>query len=173
MTTSAVVPPGLALVAAALLLPWLSGRWRAAVLLMAPLAALWLVWQVPDGVALGLGVLDLDLAPVRGDRLSRLFGTIFTAMAFLGGLFALHQPRPLELAAAYAYAGAAVVVCFAGDLLTLFVGWELMALASTLVVWSAGPEARAAGLRYAIVVRWRPRGRRSSRRWTPARRRGC
>jgi multicomponent Na+:H+ antiporter subunit D len=151
MRTSAAVPPGLALVAAGLLLPWLSTRLRSAVLLVAPLVALWLVWQVPDGLALDVRFLDLELTPVRGDRLARLFGTIFSAMAFLGGLFALHQPRSLELAAAYAYAGAAVIVCFAGDLLTLFVGWELMALASTLVVWSAGPEARGAGLRYAIV----------------------
>jgi multicomponent Na+:H+ antiporter subunit D len=149
--TSNLLPPGLALVAAGLLLPWLAPRLRAAALLVAPIAALWLVWQVPDGVALDARFLDLDLAPVRGDRLSRLFGTVFALMAFAGGLFALRQPRTGELAAAFVYAGGAIGVCFAGDLITLFVCWELMAVASTLVVWSGGQDARAAGLRYALV----------------------
>ena len=57
----------------------------------------------------------------------------------------------VELAAAFCYAGSAIGVVFAGDLITLFVFWELMAIASTLVVWSAGPSARGAGLRYAAI----------------------
>ena len=72
-------------------------------------------------------------------------------MAFAGGLFALNQRRVVELAAAFCYAGSAIGIAFAGDLLTVFIFWELMALASTLVVWSAGPSARGAGLRYAAV----------------------
>jgi multicomponent Na+:H+ antiporter subunit D len=72
-------------------------------------------------------------------------------MAFAGGLFALNQRNVVELAAAFCYAGSAVGVVFAGDLLTVFIFWELMAIASTLIVWSAGPSARGAGLRYAAV----------------------
>ena len=72
-------------------------------------------------------------------------------MAFAGGLFALNQNRVVELAAAFCYAGSAIGVVFAGDLLTVFIFWELMAIASTLVVWSAGPSARGAGLRYAAI----------------------
>jgi multicomponent Na+:H+ antiporter subunit D len=76
---------------------------------------------------------------------------VFAIMAFAGALFALHQPRTVELAAAFCYAGSAIGVAFAGDLLTVFIFWESMAIASTLVVWSAGPHARGAGLRYAAV----------------------
>ena len=47
--------------------------------------------------------------------------------------------------------GSAIGVAFAGDLITLFIFWELMAIASTLVVWSGGPSARGAGLRYATI----------------------
>ena len=39
-------------------------------------------------------------------------------MAFAGGLFALNQNRVVELAAAFCYAGSAIGVAFAGDLLT-------------------------------------------------------
>ena len=71
------------------------------------------------------------------DKLSRLFAIIFALMAFGGALFALNQARRLELPAAFLYAGAAIGVVLAGDLLTLFVFWELMAIGSTLVLWSA------------------------------------
>ena len=46
--------------------------------------------------------LGYTLALVKGDKLSRLFATIFALMAFAGGLFALNQERAVELAAAFA-----------------------------------------------------------------------
>jgi multicomponent Na+:H+ antiporter subunit D len=73
-------------------------------------------------------------------------------MAFTGGLYAYRQARWYELAAAYAYGAGAIGVSFAGDLISLFLFWELMALFSTVVVWCGGtPGARAAGIRYAIM----------------------
>jgi multicomponent Na+:H+ antiporter subunit D len=151
MTASVVVPPAAALIVGGLLLPFLGERLRPLVLLGLPLVALFLVWQVPDGVALETSFIGYKLALVKGDALSRLFGTVFAIMAFAGGLFALRQERVVELAAAFCYAGSALGAIFAGDLITVFIFWELMAIASTLVVWSAGPSARGAGLRYAAI----------------------
>ena len=151
MTASVVVPPAAALIVGGLLLPFLGERLRPLVLLGLPLVALFLVWQVPDGVALETSFIGYKLALVKGDALSRLFGTVFAIMAFAGGLFALRQERVVELAAAFCYAGSALGAIFAGDLITVFIFWELMAIASTLVVWSAGPTARGAGLRYAAI----------------------
>ena len=151
MTASLVIPPGLVLILGGLLLPFLSVRLRQATLLVLPLATLYLVWQVPDGLALKAQFLGYTLELVKGDALSRLFATIFAIMAFAGGLFALNQDRVTELAASFCYAGSAIGVTFAGDLLTVFIFWELMAIASTLVVWSAGPSARGAGMRYAVI----------------------
>ncbi|MNC99257.1 putative monovalent cation/H+ antiporter subunit D [compost metagenome] len=62
-------------------------------------------------------------------------------MALGGGLFALRQESRLELPAAFLYAGSAVCVALAGDLVTVFVFWELMAVGSTLVLWSAATPA--------------------------------
>ena len=151
MTTSLAILPGLLLIGGGLILPLLRGPLRAAAVLVLPLVALGLVWQVPDGVALAVPFLGYELALVKGDALSRLFATVFSLMAFAGGLFALNQRRTVELSAAFCYAGAAVGVVFAGDLVTVFIFWELMAIASTVVIWSAGPSARAAGLRYAAI----------------------
>lgn len=151
MTSSLLVPPALLLIAGGLLLPLLKGGLRTTALLVLPLVTLWLVWQVPDGIALEAAFLGQDLILVKGDKLSRLFAVVFAIMAFAGALFALNQPRTIELASAFVYAGSAIGVCFAGDLVSVFIFWELMAVASTLVVWSSGPGARGAGLRYAVV----------------------
>ena len=151
MTTSVMLPPALVLIIGGLLLPLLPARLRGFAILALPLVTLFGVWQVPDGVALQIPFLGYELTLVKGDALSRLFATVFSIMAFAGGLFALNQSRVVELAAAFCYAGSAIGVVFAGDLLSLFVFWEMMAIASTLVVWSAGPSARGAGLRYAAI----------------------
>jgi multicomponent Na+:H+ antiporter subunit D len=151
MTASVAVLPAAVLIAGGLLLPFLHWRLRWLVLLVLPLLTLYLVWQVPDGESLYAHFLGYKLVLLKGDALSRLFATVFAIMAFAGGLFALNQSRTVELAAAFCYAGSAIGVVFAGDLLTVFIFWELMAIASALVVWSAGQHARGAGLRYAAI----------------------
>ena len=112
---------------------------------------LWLVTQVPDGEILKFSFLGFDLIPLKGDKLSRLFAFVFALMAFAGALFALRQERTTELAAAFAYAGSAIGVALAGDLISVFIFWEMMAIGSTLVIWCGGPSARGAGLRYATI----------------------
>ena len=145
-------PPALILFAGAFLLPFLQGIPRQAVALAAPLLTLWAVWGVPDGVALSLPFLEYQLQVVEGDRLSRLFGTIFCIMAFTGTLFSLVQKSRLELPAAFVYAGGAVGVTFAGDLITMFIFWELMAVASTAVIWANGGQtAYRASMRYILM----------------------
>ncbi|MGE0697562.1 MAG: Na(+)/H(+) antiporter subunit D [Hyphomicrobiaceae bacterium] len=152
MTTSlAFLHPGLVLVAAALALPFARGTLRAVLLLGAPLAALAIVLLLPDGATVRLAFLGYELTPLRIDRLSRLFAIVFSIMAFAGALYALLQPRTLELSAALAYAGSAIGAVLAGDLVTLFVCWEAMAIASTLVVLSGGKGAEHAAFRYALV----------------------
>ena len=65
------------------------------------------------------------------------FFIVFSLMAFGGALFALDRDSRSELPAALVYAGSAVGAALAGDLLTLFVFWDIMALASAVVLWSA------------------------------------
>jgi multicomponent Na+:H+ antiporter subunit D len=145
-------PPALVMITGALLLPFVKEQVRTILVLGLPLFTLILIWQIPDGIVVGLQFLDYQLAPVTGSTAGRLFATVFAIMAFAGGLFALRQTRLIELVAAYVYAGSAIGVTFAGDLLTLFMFWELMALGSTLVIWSAGtPAAYRASMRYLLI----------------------
>jgi multicomponent Na+:H+ antiporter subunit D len=148
-----ILHPALILVLGALVLPWLAHRGaRQAASLALPLAALWAVWQVPDGSAWQLHFLDYTLTPLAGDKLTRLFATIFALMAAAGALFALRQESRVEVPAALFYAGSAMGVALAGDLITVFIFWELMAIGSTLVIWSAGSRAAySASMRYLSI----------------------
>lgn len=147
-----LLSPALIMIGAALLIPVTAGRIRMLIVLLAPLMTLAAVWQIGDGVQGTVRFLDYMIEPVEGSPLRRLFATVFAVMAFLGGLFACRIATWHELAAAFAYAAGAIGVCFAGDLITLFLYWELMAIFSTVLVWCGGtPGARAAGIRYAIM----------------------
>ncbi len=152
MTSIDAFPPGLVLILGAFLLPFLRGTLRNAWILLLPMFVLWLIWRVPDGPVLTFAFLDYTLTPVKGDMLSRLFAIIFAIMAFAGALFAMNQSRVVELTAAFVYAGSAIGVAFAGDLISLFVFWEIMALGSTTVLLSAGgPKSTPAAMRYLIM----------------------
>jgi len=83
---------------------------------------------------------------------------VFAIAALAGGVFALgaqagqQAKQSLELPAAYVYAASAIGVAFAADLFTVFIFWELMAIGSTLVLWSAAtPASYRASMRYAMV----------------------
>jgi multicomponent Na+:H+ antiporter subunit D len=151
MTDSISIPPGLILIAAGLLIPLLRPRARTMLLLLAPLLVLSMVWQVPDGIVLSTDFMDYKIVLVEGSALARLFATIFAIMAFGGGLYAINRDNPAELAAAFVYGGAAIGVAFAGDLLTLFIFWEVMAIGSTIVLLCGRDNARSAGIRYAAI----------------------
>ncbi len=146
------IPPALIMILGAGVVAALDGRARQTVALLVPLLTLWAVWLVPDGPALTLPFLDYRLTPLEGGALSRLFATIFTIMAFTGTLFGLRQPSRGELPAALVYAGGAIGVSMAGDLITVFVFWEIMAVASTFVIWAArSRSAYRASMRYVLM----------------------
>jgi multicomponent Na+:H+ antiporter subunit D len=150
--TEFVIHPALVLIVGAAVLPWLRGTLRSAAIVALPLVALALVWQVPDGPVWQVRFLDHGLTPLQGDKLSRLFATIFALMAAGGGLFALRQTSRVELPAAFLYAGSAIGVALAGDLITLFVFWELMAVGSTLVLWSHGRDTSYRAARRYVMI---------------------
>lgn len=151
MPAGFILPPCIVLIAAGLVLPLLGRRMRQGLMLVAPAVTLLLIWLLPNGVGPGVPFLGYDLFFVQVETLSRLFGIVFAVMAFGGALYALNRPKAVEMTAAFVYAGAAIGVTFAGDLLTVFFFWEVMAVGSTIIVWSAGHGAYGAGFRYAVI----------------------
>ena len=144
--------PFLPFFAGALALALLGPRFRTPLLLGVPLAGAVSLAALDPGTLWSLRMLGLDLVPLRVDGLSLLFGWLFHLAAFLAALFSLHLRDRLQHVAALVYAGAALGAVLAGDLLTLFVFWELMAISSVCLIWARRtPRALRAGLRYLLV----------------------
>ncbi len=153
--TASVFHPGLLLILSGLLVLFLfpaAGIRRTVFILSIPCLVLFILWGMPQGEGFYIQYLGYELTLIRFDHLSRLFCTVFVVTVLVGSLFCCKQARSTELAAAFVYAGSAVSVVLAGDFISLFVFWELMALASTVVIWSAtGDGTRQSGLRYVFI----------------------
>ena len=146
------VSPGLILILGALIIPLLRGRLRSAYMLMLPVLAFAHLLALPHGELGKVQLFDLPLTTLRVDRLSLLFGYIFLIAALLGVIYALHVQDTLQHVAALVYAGSALGAIFAGDLVTLLIFWEGIAVASAFLIWAARNErAFGAGMRYLIV----------------------
>ena len=146
------LPPGAILILGGLLVPLLPGRvkpWAGVVL---PVLGFIHLLVLDRGFVQTLIVFGYELTPVRVDGLSLVFGYVFFIAAILGGIYGLHVRDDVQLVAALTYVGSAIGGIFAGDLITLFIYWELTAVTSVFLVW-AGRTKRAAraGMRYLII----------------------
>ena len=143
-------PAAMVLVASVLVLvlPRRPAHWTASVVLLGVLG--WIV-LLPDGTGATVRFLEYDLVVVAVDDVSRLVGLSFAGFGALAVLYADAAGFDrFHLAAALGYVGAALWAVFAGDWLGLLIGWEIMALSSTLLVWLHGGDAVRAGYRYAL-----------------------
>ncbi|MBS0003320.1 MAG: Na(+)/H(+) antiporter subunit D [Thioalkalivibrio sp.] len=144
--------PSLLLILGTLVIPFLRGRVQQGYRLLLSLVFLWVVWTIAPGTYGSLQFLGLDLVPGRVDTLSLVFAYVFSLITVIGTIYSLHLKDNVQHVAALIYAAAAVGVVFAGDLVTLYVFWELMMLASVWLIWRRRtPQSYAAGMRYLLV----------------------
>ncbi len=147
-----VLHPSLLLYAGAMLVPLLRGRAQRSWLLLLPALVLFAVFSLPHGEYGAMRFMGLDLMVMRIDSLSMVFATVFSIITLIGGIYALHLEDNTQHTAALMYAGSALGVVFAGDLLTLYVFWELMVITSVWLIWCRrNPASMAAGFRYLLV----------------------
>ena len=146
------IHPGLLLILGAWVLPMLKGRIKRLAMLLLPALALTICLRMEPGVYGEVSFLGQVLVFGRVDQLSLIFSYVFSIMALLGMVYALHVKGNSQHVTALTYAGGALGVTFAGDFLSLYVFWELLAISSVLLVWqSRRPAAVAAGFRYLLV----------------------
>lgn len=146
------IPPGFVLILGALFVPFLRNRVvKSTYLLLLPVLSLINLIYLPQGEHFVWSFLGYDLMLGRVDGLSLPFGYIFSLVAFIGGLYSLHVPDD-EQVVALLYGGSAIGAVFAGDMLTLFFFWEVMAFAAAYLVWARrSPASYQAGFRYLLV----------------------
>ena len=145
------LPPGLAMMLGAVLIPFLPVLARPIwMLLTIALSATTLL--APSGEHILWSVLEFELSLHYVDALSFPFSLVFHLAAALAVIYSWHVRSRLELTAGQTYAGAAIAALHAGDLLTLFIWWEFTAITSVFVLLAAGTyAARQAAMRYLVV----------------------
>ncbi|MCW8901743.1 MAG: Na(+)/H(+) antiporter subunit D [Gammaproteobacteria bacterium] len=96
-------------------------------------------------------VFSYQLEFMRVDKLSLLFGYLFHIASFIAIVYALHVRDTIQQVAGLLYAGSALGAVFAGDLITLFIFWEGLALSSVFLIWARRSERSInTGIRYLI-----------------------
>jgi multicomponent Na+:H+ antiporter subunit D len=146
------IHPSLVLIAGSFLLPVLKGGVRKTWLIALPLITLSLILILEPGDYGQFSFLGLELTMGRVDALSLVFAYVFGLILVVGAIYAWHVGDWIQHVAAFCYAGSALGVVFAGDLITLYVFWELMVITSVWLIWRRGSAVSyAAGMRYLLV----------------------
>jgi multicomponent Na+:H+ antiporter subunit D len=144
--------PSVLLIFGAVVIPFLHGKVRQAYLMLIPLLAVAAVYSMTPGTYWTYSFLGSKLTFGAVDKLSIVFGWVFTIACFISIVYALHVEDAGQHVAAFLYVGGSLGVTFAGDFFTLFVFWELMAFSSVYLVFARREkEAIEAGYRYILV----------------------
>ncbi|SDO05520.1 multicomponent Na+:H+ antiporter subunit D [Desulfonauticus submarinus] len=114
--------------------------------------AIFCVLLMKPGIYNEISYLGFKLTLGRVDTLSIVFAHVFAIQSIIGFIYAFHVKERAQHIAAALYVAGAFGSTFAGDYFTLFIFWELMAVASTFLVWlnQNNPKATNAGFRYFI-----------------------
>ena len=146
------VIPFLPLMLAALAAIVLRGWLRNLIMIAAPILGAVNLMGIEQGVFWSLEFMGYAMEPVKVDKLSLMFGYLFHLASLIAVIYALHVKDTIQHVAGLAYAASAVGAVFAGDLLTLFIFWELLALTSVFLIWARRTDrAYSSGIRYLII----------------------
>lgn len=152
MTSGFFIHPSAYFILGACLLP-LAKRLRMlkALLVAVPLLAFFQIYSLPETFGV-IHYLGFDIVLGKVDRLTFVFLHVFTLMALIGCIYALHVEETGQHIAAFLYIAASLGVTLAGDYLTIFIFWELMAFSSVFLVWCRRKRrSTEAGFRYLLV----------------------
>ena len=146
--------PSLILFVGALLLPLVPAAIKKGYLILVPtLLFVRILFMLANQGDFGhVNFLDWELRFGRVDPLSSVFGVIMGLMCIIGTLYGLHVKENAQHVASWVYVGGSIGAIYAGDFITLFLFWEVMAFSSVFLVWfRRRPESLAAGYRYLLV----------------------
>ena len=128
------------------------GITRSVIMIAIPLIGAFNLYMLGEGTSYQVSLLDYQLTLVRADRLSILFGYLFHLAALIGIIFSLHLKDTTQHVSGLLYAGSALGAVFAGDMITLFIFWELLAITSVFLILARRSERSFdVAMRYLII----------------------
>ncbi len=145
-------PPAWFLILGSLPVPFFKGNLKNWYLIFLTAAAFYLISQLSAGSSWQIQFSGFNLTLLRVDKLSKIFGYIFTLNAFAAFIYAFYLKDSTQHIAALFYIGSALGAVFAGDLVSLYFYWEVMAVASSFLILSRKTsKSMNAGMRYILV----------------------
>ena len=152
MTIIENVPPFVVFLIGACLALITRGWWRNFLILLVPIFGAINLAGYDNGLYHQSTLFGLEILLTRVDKLSVLFGYLFHLAAFLGIIYSLHVKDTLQQTVTILYAGSALGAVFAGDLITLLIFWEILAVTSAFLIWARRTErSYKAATRYLII----------------------
>jgi multicomponent Na+:H+ antiporter subunit D len=92
-----------------------------------------------------------EMVAASVDQQAKVFGYLFHIAALVAGIYSFHVRDPWQVSMALFYAASAVGVAFAGDMLSLFLWWEGLAITSVFQIWGRKTKtAEDSGFRYLL-----------------------
>jgi len=152
ITSGIFLHPATWFIVGALLLPFAAKfKLQKALLIAVPVLAFIQIYALPADFG-HVQYLGFDLIFGHKDKLSFVFLHVFTLMAVIGCIYGLKVEETEQHIAAFLYVAGSLGVTLAGDYLTIFIFWELMAFASTFLIWfRKRKRSIEAGYRYLMV----------------------
>ncbi|MBL4575273.1 MAG: Na(+)/H(+) antiporter subunit D [Opitutaceae bacterium] len=146
------IPPQFILLIGALLIPLFRGKLKLGYMLALPVFAFYNYLQMPEGVYWTFELLDFKLIFGRADKLSLIFVNIFTVVTFIAVIYNIQARNNLEYFAGFLYAGCAIGMVLAGDLITFFIFWEMLTFGAVLLILARkSSRSMGAAIRYLLV----------------------
>ena len=141
--------PAFALILGGLVAAVLRGRYASMALVIAPILGFWQVYELDIGSLSSMTLFGYDIIGVEVDKQAKVFGYLFHLAALVAGIYSFHVRDPWQISMALFYAASAVGVAFAGDMISLFLWWEGLAITSVFQIWGRKTkEAEESGFRY-------------------------
>ena len=141
--------PATALILGGLAAAVLRGRFASMALVLAPILGFWHIYTLELGSTSNLALFGYEIIGVAVDQQAKLFGYLFHLAALVAGIYSFHLRDPWQISMALLYAATAVGVAFAGDMLSLFLWWEGLAITSVFQIWGRKTkQAEESGFRY-------------------------
>lgn len=143
--------PATALLLGGLATIFLRGRFASIVLVLAPLFGLFHLYGMELGGVSSYNLFGYEMVSASVDQQAKVFGYLFHIAALVAGIYSFHVRDPWQVSMALFYAASAVGVAFAGDMLSLFLWWEGLAITSVFQIWGRKTKtAEDSGFRYLL-----------------------
>ena len=153
---SLAIPPMFIYLIGALLVPVFRGRLRQGFALLVPILGFLSYFQLSShevGTVLwSPQFLDFTLELGRIDGWSLIYYNIFSLLSVIGIVYILKENSALEFSAGLLYAGAALGVVLSGDLISMFIFWEMLTIGATMFILARKVQrSTKAAYRYLMV----------------------